>query len=163
MLKIVPSFQGLSNSNKKEAVGMRLIVFNIGNYLFGLPIEIILKIIPCPQFHTPIKNGIGIVDWESQMIAVIDLHHKLKESFPHEEIVNVDLNFRFLILTKTNYEEICGFAIFEPPTLMDIPQKDIRSVPLSYRQVAGMGFINHMAIISTPDEEKNQQIFILGT
>ena len=163
MLKTIPKLQALSDPSKKNQGGMRVILFSVGNYLFAFPIGVVYKIIPCPSFNVPIKNGIGIVDWESQTIIVIDLHHKLKESFPDEEMVKSDFNFRFLILTKTNEDEICGFAIEEYPILLDIPQNDIRSVPLSYRQVSGMSFINHMAIISNPEGENPFQVFILGS
>lgn len=162
MLKMnPPSQQRLSDIATINQPGLRAIVFEIDNYRFALPIDAVLKIVPCPPLSSPIQDGIGIADWEAQTITVIDLYQKFFQPTAQNSQKS-PYNNRFLILTMTQDREICGFAIDRSPTLMDIPLNDIRSVPLSYRQVAELGFVSHMAILSNERTEQPLKIFLLG-
>ena len=161
MLNITSPVGRLSQSDASLQETIRTIVFPIDNYLFALPIEAVFKIIPCPPIDSPIENCIGLVEWEGQTITIVDLHQKIttaKQEFTERTI----LETKFLILTKTNNGELCGFATNQSPTLIDISLSDIHSVPLSYREVADLGFISHMALISNSETQKNFKVFLLG-
>lgn len=132
-----------SNSNQQNTT--KAIVFRVLDYYFALPLEAIIKIIPCPAITSPIKEGLGLVEWDRQTITVVDLADKLQlERRSEDRSVQ-----HCLILTQTTSAELCGFLTQESPMLMDIPWDSIRSVPLSYRQVAELSVIKQMAILSS--------------
>lgn len=163
----------LSNSNEQNRT--KAILFWVFNYYFALPLEAIIKIIPCPEITSPIREGLGLVEWDRQTITVIDLADKLQlKQLNDERAIE-----HFLILTQTTSAELCGFLIEQSPMLMDIPWDSIRSVPSSYRQVAELGVIKQMAIlpastihserklstIENPTDSKSTEtlkIFLLG-
>lgn len=133
------------NTNQVEQNATKASVFQILNYYFALPLEAIIKIITCPPIVSPIREGLGLVEWDRQTITVIDLADKLQANHT-ESILNTNSG-RFLILTQTTSAELCGFLIKCSPLLIDIPWNTIRSVPLSYRQVADLSVIKQMAIL----------------
>ena len=131
----------LSNSSQQNTT--KAIVFRVLDYYFALPPEAIIKIIPCPEITSPIRDGLGLVEWDRQTITIIDLADKLQiERSSDERSVE-----RFLILTQTTSAELCGFLIEQSPMLIDLPWDSIRSVPSSYRQVAEFNVIEQMAIL----------------
>ena len=162
MINTTRPLQRLSDNTTINQEGVRVIVFAIREYMFALPIEAVLKIIPCPPLNSPIKNGIGMVDWEAQTVTVIDLSQNLVSSAVQESGSDSLCDPCFLILTQTDQDELCGFVIEKSPTLIDIPLNDIRSVPLSYRQVAELSFVSHMAILSNMESENSFKVFLLG-
>ncbi len=159
MLNITSPLNRLSNSDTIAQETLRAIIFPIHNYLFALPIKAVLKIISCPPIDSPIENCIGFVEWEGQTITILDLHQKLTLARLESTVAS---EHRFLILTKTKNGELCGFLTEQSPTLIDIPLNDIHSVPLSYREVAELGFVSHMAILSNTETTKTFKVFLLG-
>ena len=121
------------------------IVFRVLNYYFALPLEAIIKIITCPAITSPIRNGLGLIEWDRQTITVVDLADKLQ--IDRTEFTANETSHRFLILTQTTSAQLCGFLIEQSPIMMNIPWDSIRSVPLSYRQVADLSVIKQMAIV----------------
>ncbi len=158
MFNITSPLNRLSNSGTIAQETVRAIIFPIHNYLFALPIQAVLKIISCPPIDSPIENCIGLVEWEGQTITIVDLHQKLTLGLES----TLASEHRFLILTKTKNGELCGFLTEQSPTLIDIPLNDIHSVPLSYREVAELGFVSHMAILSNTETTKTFKVFLLG-
>ena len=140
---------------------VRAIAFPVLDLWFALPIESILKIIPCPPINSPIKDSLGIVEWSGQTVTVIDLTQKVKtEYLPTTN--NQEKAHRSLILIQTNSAELCGFVSEEYPSLIDIPLNTIRSIPSSYRQVSELGVISQMAILPQQESADNFQILLLG-
>jgi chemotaxis signal transduction protein len=74
----------------------------------------------------------------------------------------VDASGRFLLLTQTRTGEICGFPVDKPPALIDIPLETVRLVPWSYRQVAELNCISHMAVLSVAPNEEPLKVLLLG-
>lgn len=133
-----------THSNQQNRT--KAIVFRIHDYYFALPLEAIIKIIPCPKIASPIREGLGLVEWDRQTITVVDLADRLQVERSEDRSAE-----HCLILTQTISAELCGFLIEESPMLMDIPWDSIRSVPLSYRQVADLSVIKQMAILPPSD------------
>ena len=160
MLKINPSLDRLSNSNTAVSEVLRTIVFPIDKYQFALPVKTVLKIIPCPPIEHPIEDCIGLVEWERQTITVVDLQQKLVTNRP-QSTQTTDFSDQFLILIKIQDGELCGFLTRQSPSLIDIPLTAIHPVPFSFRQVAKLGFVKNMAIL-TDIEAEAANIFLLG-
>ena len=161
-----------SNSSNPET--LRIIVFTLSeepssaqaDYLFALPVEAVLKAITCPPINWVVESGIGITDCGTQTVTVVDLRQQFLLPNPQRQeernSSQVTNSHRFLILLKTRTEELYGIPVAHPPTLTDIPLSIIRPVPLSYRQVAGLSWASHMAILSETQEKKPLKVFLLG-
>jgi chemotaxis signal transduction protein len=145
---------------------LRVVVFAIADYLFALPVGAVLKVIACPPISSTVESGIGMVDLGTQTIAIVDLRQKFIPQLPaqqaHEVPSGVDTLGRFLLLTQTRTGEICGIPADKPPALIDIPLSAVRPVPWSYRQVAELNFISHMAVLSLAPNSEPLKVLFLG-
>lgn len=162
MLKTVSlnSFSANETANNNTLKG---IAFQVSTYWFALPIEAILKIIPCPPMDSPIKDCLGLVEWEKQTITVIDLSQKISaERETNNSLESKKSSNSFLILTQTQSAELCGFLTTQEPTLIEIPLVNIRSIPSSYRQVADLSIISKMAILEQTETSQKLNILLLG-
>ena len=162
MLKTPFLFKRLSDATTEQGT-VRVIIFALEDYLFALPVEAVLKVIVCPPIRGVVDSGIGMVDLGSQTITVVDLRQNLPSNWDRQRKDSLS-NFqssRFLILLQTQTGE-CGIPIEQPPALTDIPLATIRPVPLSYRQVSGLSFATHMAILPEAQAQEPLKIFLLG-
>ena len=144
MLNTKINLSPLPNIDRVEQNVTSAMVFRVLNYYFALPLEAIIKIITCPAITSPIRDGLGLVEWDRQTITAIDL---ADIQIDRTEFTANETSHRFLILTQTTSAQLCGFLIEQSPTLINIPWDSIRSVPLSYRQVADISVIKQMAIV----------------
>ncbi|MDJ0747138.1 MAG: hypothetical protein QNJ32_27870 [Xenococcaceae cyanobacterium MO_167.B27] len=173
MLKTDPQLKRLFSTNTHSDT-LRIIVFTLAeqplstqsDYLFAFPVQAVLKAITCPPINWVADSGIGMTDFGSQNVTVVDLRQQfLFSNSKKQEARNsepVAAPHRFLILLKTQTQELCGIPVADPPTLTDIPLSTIRTVPLSYRQVAGLSWATHMAILSETPEKKPVKVFLIG-
>ncbi|MFM2305065.1 MAG: hypothetical protein RLZZ135_2477 [Cyanobacteriota bacterium] len=153
----------LSNPND-EGNNFRTIVFTLadiedtsmGKYLFALPVESVVKAIVYPADRTVLKDGIGMINLDSQTVTIVDLRHKFTTIDPQHD------SSKFLILFHTDAGELCGLPIKSAPVLMDISPTVIRSLPLAYREVNQLSFASHMAIVPQGDNLEPSQILLLG-
>ncbi|MDZ8240494.1 MAG: chemotaxis protein CheW [Nostoc sp. ChiQUE01a] len=145
---------------------LRVVVFAIADYLFALPVGAVLKVIPCPPISSTVESGIGMVDLGTQTIAIVDLRQKFISQVQAQQgdqvLSSVDASGRFLLLTQTRTGEICGIPVDKPPALIDIPLEVVRLVPWSYRQVAELNCISHMAVLSVAPNEEPLKVLLLG-
>jgi chemotaxis signal transduction protein len=152
--------QKLSGKNDRQD-NIRAIVFSLSqeqsedDRLFALPVEAVAKIIPCPPLKTKIKQGIGAIELDSQIITIVDLGHKVNSELSLE-------SSQFLILFQIDNGELCGLPVPKSPTIIDIPLNIIRSVPLSFRQVNELNFATHMATFPRQDNAESYKIYLIG-
>ena len=135
---------------------LKVLVFEIADHFFALPIGVIFKVINCPPITYTAERGLGIADFEAQTVTVVNLAQRLS---PQSMDVPTS-NERFLLLTQTRQGELCGIAIDKSPALIEIPLENIRPLPLSYRQMKPFSIATHIAVL--PDSEGSRQIFLLG-
>ena len=151
-----------STNNKATRDATKAIAFKVLDKWFALPIEAVLKIIPCPSLDAPIKDCLGLAEWDRQTITVIDLAQKLDpKTSKNTETKITDTSF--LILTQTQSAELCGFLTQNSPVLLDIPFDSIRAIPTSYRQVAELDVIDKMSVITTNESTEALKILLLGS
>ena len=165
MITTLLPFERLSEKTVQEKDSLRVMVFSIMDYFFALPMGAILRIIPCPTF-TAGDDGIGMVDLGSQTVTIVDLHQKFIKQVtenPQEYLQTRNQDLNFLIMFQTQIGELCGIPVAKAPILTDIELKNIRPVPLSYRQASELNFVNHMAVIPQKEEQDSLKIFCLGT
>ena len=135
---------------------LKVLVFEISDYLFALPIGVIFKVINCPPITYTAERGLGIADFGEYTVTVVNLAQRLS---PQSEDVQT-LNNRFLILTQTRQGELCGIAVNKSPSLIELPLENIRPLPLSYRQMNPLNIATHITVL--PESEESRKVFLLG-
>jgi purine-binding chemotaxis protein CheW len=151
----------LSSNNLIAESRLKFIAFKVINSWFALPIEAVLKIIPCPPIDGEIRECLGLVEWERQTITIIDLAQKLQPS-KSSTLSTKNVAKSSLILVQTNSAELCGFLCNQDITLINIDPKNISSIPSSYRQVAEFGVISKIATLPQEEGKESLKLFLLG-
>ncbi len=149
---------------EEELETIRTIVFSlanveqtaIGKYLFALPVEAVIRAIVYPETRTSLINGIGMITLGDKTVTIVDLRDKFTKISPTED------SSRFLILFKTQSDELCGLPIKDAPILIDIPINRIRPLPLAYREVTQLTFASHTAIVPQEGDLAPLEILLLG-
>ncbi len=135
---------------------LKLLVFEMADRFFALPLDVIFKVIDCPPITNTAQRGLGIADFEDQTITVVNLAQRLSP----QSMDTQTLEKRFLILTQTRHGELCGIPIDRSPTLIEVPMEKIRRLPSSYHQMNPLSIATHLAVL--PESEGSVKIFLLG-
>ncbi|MDJ0635968.1 MAG: chemotaxis protein CheW [Xenococcaceae cyanobacterium MO_188.B29] len=147
--------QRLSRPNDNTQL-LKVLVFEMANHFFALPISVIFKVINCPSVTNSADSSLGIADFEGQTVTVVNLAQKL---LPQNSTTE-SLPKRFLILSQTRQGELCGIPISKPPALLELPVDNIRPLPLSARQIDSLSIATHVATL--PKAEGDLKVFLLG-
>ena len=140
--------QSFELQTTSEAI--KAIAFPVAEYLLALPIETVMKAIEAPPKLSAELDEAGLLYLSDRAISLLDLHRKL--------VGKTHANRRFLILAQLRGEYF-AIPVDEPPTLVEIPVSEIRSLPDSYRHANALGIASHVAIV--PQEKTILEIFIL--
>ena len=135
---------------------LKVLVFEMVNHFFALPLSVVFKVIDCPPVTEATDKSLGIADFEGQTVTVVNLAQKLSLQNSDEQKIQK----RFLILSQTLQGELCGIPIDKSPALIELPMDTIRPLPLSVRQANPLGIATHVAILSRP--KGALKIFLLG-
>lgn len=138
---------------------LKVLAFEMANYVFALPISLIFKVIDCPLITSTSDSNLGIADFEGQTVTVVNLAQKLSS----QNVTNPSYQKRFLILSKTRHGELCGIPIERPPSLIELPKNNIRPLPLSARQIKPLSIANHVITMPKSNEDGEIKIFLIGT
>jgi chemotaxis signal transduction protein len=132
-----------SETTAKNEPTIELVVFDIGEVSFGIPIYKIDRIIS--NVH-PDENPTLTQNFE-----IIDLH---------ERLTGIPISNPTAIAIFTNAtQQLCGIPIDTVPTLICVPLDRIRTLPSDFRTTNPLGIASHIAMVSTPTE---LTIFILA-
>lgn len=137
---------------------LKVLAFSMADYVFALPISLIYKVIKCPPIAISKDSNLGIADFEGRTVVVVDLDRQL--STPNS--TDKTRQKRFLILSQTRQGELCGIPIDRPPTLLELPQKDIQPLPVSARQIKSLSIATHVVTLSKSDKSPNSLNFFRG-
>jgi chemotaxis signal transduction protein len=143
---------------------IRTVVFSLADieqtsmsqYRFALPVEAVEKAIVYPTDRAILKEGIGMINFGSQNLTIVDLRQKFTTIEPQHD------SSKFLILFHTQSGELCGLPVKTAPELLDIEPEMIREIPLAYREVNQLSFVSHMAIVPQANGLEPLQILLLG-
>ena len=134
----------LSETTDRVQLTIELIIFDIGEVNFGIPITKIDRIIS--NIH------LGKDYTLTQNVEILDLHHRL---------AGVEIsNLTAIVIFMGNDQQLQGIPIETTPTLISVPLDRIRTLPSEFRTNNLLGIASHIAMISTPIAEST--IFILG-
>ena len=126
---------------KKVEATIELIVFNLGEVSFGIPMIKIDRVLNQTNLLQDFKLMAGL--------EIIDLHQRLFGT-------SIDNPSAMVVLKGWN---LSGIPIDTTPTLMYVPLDRIRILPTEFRTNNPLGIASHIAMISTSTAELT--IFIL--
>jgi chemotaxis signal transduction protein len=129
---------------------------SMSQYRFALPVEAVEKAVVYPADRAILKDGIGMINFGSQNLTIVDLRQKFTTIDPQQD------SSKFLILFHTQAGELCGLPVKGAPELLDIEPEMIREIPLAYREVNQLSFVSHMAIVPQENGLEPLQILLLG-
>ena len=138
-----------------EANIEKLIVFKIADYLLGLPISDVLKVVTCSLTDNRNLRTMGIVQLGQYMVKVLDFHQSLSSG----DLTDLPGEQSFLVITRDGEGELCGILVDEPPNLMELPQQTLQSIPQSHHQSSLSQMVSHAAVVSA--KEGTITIFLL--
>ncbi|MEC4986447.1 MAG: chemotaxis protein CheW [Oscillatoria sp. PMC 1068.18] len=143
-----------SNQTLSATDTCKVIVFTIDNYWLALPITNVLKIINTPPLVNAKQNHLSLVHIGDIVLTILNLQQMLNLS--HSETPKIG---KFLLILQLTTGEIAGIPLDEPPSLLELPLVEIRSLPESYLQSTSLKIASHVALIC--QEETPQELFIL--
>ena len=122
----------------------RFIVFKIADYLLGLPISDVLKVVSCSLTDNKNLRTMGIIQLGRYMVKVLDFHQALSSG----NLTKLPGEQSFLVITRDGEGELCGILVDEPPNLVELPQENLSVIPQSHRQSSLFGMVSHAAVVS---------------
>jgi hypothetical protein len=126
---------------KQIEATIELIVFNLGEISFGIPMTKIDRVLNQTNLLQDFKLMAGL--------EVLDLHHRLFGN-------SIDNPSAMVVLKGWN---LSGIPIDTTPTLISVPLDRIRTLPTEFRTNSPLGIASHIAMISGSTAELT--IFIL--
>jgi len=142
-----------------ESVGetVRVIVFQIGNYVCALPINAVLQVTETPSELQQHLQGLSLVWHENRTIMLLNLHEKLSAQLRSGESITAE----FLILTQTRQGELCGIPVDQLPTMMELPMEGIQPLPRVYRQTYVYNLARFVSFVQFEENQQKQAIYLL--
>jgi hypothetical protein len=131
-----------TETTKKIEATIELIVFNLGEVSFGIPMTKIDRVVNKTNLDRDFNLSAGV--------EILDLHDRLFGS----SIVNATAMVIF------RGDRLTGIPIDTTPTLISVPLDRIRILPDEFRTSSPLGIASHIAMIS--DFGIDSTIFIIG-
>lgn len=138
-----------------ESAINKFIVFQISDYLLGLPIGDVLKVVNCPSAQKKNLETMNLVQIGRHMIRVMDWHHSLNS----DSVNHLASDLSFLVITRDHQGRLCGILVDEPPNFMELPLDMTQNLPKSDRNSSIFQMISHAAVVSY--EDTTTTIFLL--
>lgn len=148
------SVNSQSASSRRQSI--KLLIFTIGKLTLSLPILKVKKVVKYNQIQGSGLSHVGLTHLAEGDLTVIDLHRKI---FGSSLAPESQAQGYFLITIAIDSEPL-GIFVSEPPSLIDVPTNQIRSIPQSYRHADTLAIASHVTVIPQTDNT-SQTIFIL--
>lgn len=144
------------NSATQTNTAVKLLVFEIGQLTLALPILQVKKVVKYNGLHGSGLSHVNLTHLPEEEIAVVDLHQKLfNVSLPEAATKE-----GYFIISQPIAQESLGIMVAQSPSLIDIPAKQIRLIPESYRRADTLEIASHVAILPQ-ENDTSVTIFIL--
>ena len=135
----------LSAPIKNKTEENKFITFQLGDYLFALPSQDVLKIIVTP---TPKQGGMvnmGLVQLGQYNIQILELQSLLKLE---KSAVNTSASDSTFLIIMQVAQTLWGIVVSQSPDLMNISNSALKPVPNSKRIAGALKGISH--IVTNP-------------
>lgn len=138
---------------------MRLVVFTIAGYRFGLPLESILRVVNVPEELKSSASGmLEVVPVGEYTLTVLNLRSQLSMTPGQAQAVSTRSQAEFLVVTQVE-TELCALRVDAPPDLIEIDAAAIRQLPAPYRQGHPLSIASHVVVL--PQGKATLAIFLL--
>lgn len=138
---------------------MRLVVFTIAGYRFGLPLESILRVVNVPEELKSSASGmLEVVPVGEYTLTVLNLRSQLSMTQGQAQAVSTRSQAEFLVVTQVE-TELCALRVDAPPDLIEIDSAAIRQLPAPYRQGHPLSIASHVVVL--PQGKATLAIFLL--
>ncbi|MEP0916521.1 chemotaxis protein CheW [Leptolyngbya sp. DQ-M1] len=136
--------------NQKQTV--RLIVFEIAGYRFGLPLHRILRVVNCPDdLRSRPVEPLELFPVGQQTLSVLNLRSQLG-------LAPTDQAGDFLVIAKIK-AELCAIRVDAPPDLIEVDATAIRQLPAPYRQGHPLSIASQVVVL--PQGKATLAVFLL--
>lgn len=136
--------------SQKETI--RLVVFAIAGYRFGLLLHRILRVVNCPdELRSRPSEPLEILPVGQQTLSVLNLRS-------HFGLVQTDQAGDFLVIAKVG-GELCAIRVDAPPDLIEVDAATIRQLPAPYRQGHPLSIASQVVVL--PQGKATLAIFLL--
>lgn len=150
------------NSKPEEIEICKAIVMIIAGHLLAIPVNTVFKIIRSSLYNSSNVGTNQLVHLEEQTLPIINLHGLLAHIKPSNNLEHQSRSLsddeKFLVLAKSNQENLSAIIVDEPPTLMDLPLENTYLLP-SNEQSNINNIASHIAVV--PFGQSNITIFLL--
>lgn len=138
---------------------MRLVVFTIAGYRFGLPLESILRVVNVPEELKSSASGmLEVLPVGEYTLTVLNLRSQLSMTQGQAQAVSTRSQAEFLVVTQVE-TELCALRVDAPPDLIEIDSAAIRQLPAPYRQGHPLSIASHVVVL--PQGKATLAIFLL--
>lgn len=146
-------------ADNKMGEARKYITFKLADYLFALPSEDILKIVPTPSPSQGGMVSMGLVQLEQYSIQILNLikllglkeatnatspEDDLKATLSELTESGSAKNPPFLIVLQNIAQDLWGIAVDQPPDLMDIPNYALKPLPPEKRLTRTLRWVSHV-------------------
>lgn len=142
------------SSSVKNDTSIKLLVFEIGKLALALPILQVQKVVRQNEVHGSGLSHVNLTHLPEREIAVVDLHQKL-----FGVSLTQSATTGYFIISRQVASEPIGIVVAQAPSLIDVPLKQIRLLPDTYRRADTLAIASHVTVI--PKEDGNTTLFIL--
>jgi chemotaxis signal transduction protein len=138
---------------------MRLVVFTIAGYRFGLPLEKILRVVNAPEeLKSSVSGTLEVLPLGEYTLTVLNLRSQLSTIQGQAQSVSARSQAEFLVVTQVG-TELCALRVDAPPDLIEIDAAAIRQLPAAYRQGHPLSIASHVVVL--PQGKATLAIFLL--
>jgi len=144
--------QTASQTKVKQAKA-KILVFPIGNLMFAVRLEEMLKIVSMPSIFKSGEKLLGVTNFEDQEVLVIDLHQRV---FAHP--LPEAKGFLLVLMVEAT---LYGITVPALPVSREVLLTDLHPLPADYRDRDSLGIASHMVQIL--EKETPQTVFLVDT
>jgi chemotaxis signal transduction protein len=152
----------------------KVIILPIANYLFAIPMSMVLQVRRCPPDLRNSPVDAELTNLDDRPVLVLNLQLRLEQSSTSSAQASTQASAQtaitsrrrttshldqFLVLTQSRTGELCGLRVDRLPDMLDLPASTVQTLPESYRQNNLQGLAKYVAII--PKGEKKMVIYLL--
>ncbi|MEO1401545.1 MAG: chemotaxis protein CheW [Cyanobacteria bacterium J06635_1] len=156
----------LRHAKTRQSNKQQLIVFQIGQDSFALPIQAVARVVSMGDtYGDPHGVGVSLTVHQGREMAVLDVGHHVFGEPSHlsrrpltsstDKISNAS---GYLIVAKTLHNTLIGLPVQAQPTVRQVPLSAFNPLPLDYGARVNIQCVSSLVI-----EPDHQTMFLLNT
>lgn len=141
----------------------QVIVFQIQQEWFALPIFAVKKVVPKSETHGDYQNsGTGLTVYEGRELLVIDISHQVFGNIDHPATgaPTADLESKstheYLLIIRSRQGDLVGLPVKSSPTVRRFPESEIVPLPANYAARVNVQCVSGLIV-----QSDNQPILFL--